>query len=92
MKKPVLIELSYEVIANGENIPREKWNNIFQRLMELNNVHSVKAIPSGKNIELTVNYNCIEEKCSDVINRLEETIKDEAYKMLFIHAEYAKRE
>ncbi len=89
MKNSRLVELSYEIIPIGDKtISTKIWNSIFPRLMSLNDVHSISAMPNGNGIDLTVGYNCQKESCIQINDLIEKKILDESYYVYFNGANY----
>jgi hypothetical protein len=90
MKHSELIELCYNILPKeNDEISTDKWNSIFPKLMCLDNVHYVSAMPRGKGIDLTIGYKYTNKPLSKIIKLIEEEIKDEAYNVCFNGANYS---
>ena len=91
MTRRILVEICYEINPLEKyEISTEKWNNLFPKLMKLEKVAYVLALPKDKGIDLTVGYNCMGEPSAEIINILEEKIKEDFYTVCFMQTRYAE--
>jgi uncharacterized protein YecA (UPF0149 family) len=89
MEDSKLIELCYEIIPNeNKKISVEKWNSIFPRLMSLENVHTLSAMPKGDNIELIIGYKYSKDSFAQTIKMIENKLEDSEYQICFTQANY----
>jgi|GEM_PF-6725104 len=91
MEESRLIELCYEIIPNeNKKISVEKWNSIFPKLMSLENVHTLSAMPKEDNINLVIGYKYSKDSFAQTIKRIENKLEDSEYQVYFIQANYIK--